>query len=87
MLPVQPRFTFTRVSDGAVRILDTGQLGLHPLVFQAHNVPWSHEAPKDVVTSGRFCAGCSDGVPGSIDEFSMVGVSAFHKIVPATRTP
>jgi hypothetical protein len=32
-LPVQPRFTFTRLSDGAVRILDAGELGMEPLLF------------------------------------------------------
>jgi hypothetical protein len=84
-LPVQTRLTFTRVTDGAQRVIDTGLIGLRPLRFQAQGVPWSHKAPKNIITSGRFCAGCLNGVPGSIDEFSIVGVSAFHKIVPATR--
>ncbi|HNK69899.1 MAG TPA: hypothetical protein PKH36_14330, partial [Flavobacteriales bacterium] len=42
---VQPRFTFTRVGDGAVRVLDTGLLGLPPFIMSSTGpAPWVHQA-------------------------------------------
>ncbi len=42
---VQPRFTFTRIGDGAVRVLDTGELGLPPIPMGSlEAAPWVHSA-------------------------------------------
>jgi len=46
---VMPRLTFTRLSDNAVRVLDTG-LGSNPqpLQFQVSGVPWAHSTNQAI---------------------------------------
>jgi kumamolisin len=39
-LPVQPRLIFTRISDSAERVLDTGALGMPPDLFSALDGHW-----------------------------------------------
>ena len=70
-LPVFPVFTFSRVSDGAVRTLDVGQLPLSPqavqaLTFRADNVPWFNgDCPGSVLhvpgVNDGFCPGVKPG--------------------------
>lgn len=43
-LPVQPVFTFTRISDAATRLLDTGMMGLPPIEFHALSGRWVESA-------------------------------------------
>ena len=47
-LSVQPKLTFTRLSDGAVLVLDTGLEERPPLVFTSTNTPWVHELGPDL---------------------------------------
>lgn len=46
---LRPRFTFTRVSDGAIRVLDTGLEGLPPLPFTSDGGTWVHAIPAGAV--------------------------------------
>jgi hypothetical protein len=65
---VQPLFTFTRVADSAVRVLDTGG-ALPPTLFQAAGPsPWVHNCDPPYLPSGtNFCPGMdasNNRVPG-----------------------
>ncbi len=53
-LPVTPRFTFTRISDNAVRVLDLGDVG-GVTQFQASNIPWLHVVPPSGSCASNFC--------------------------------
>jgi hypothetical protein len=47
---VQPKFTFTRGSDGAMRVLDTGSLGIPPVMLHSTEpAPWVHQANPGVL--------------------------------------
>lgn len=81
VLPVTPRFTFTRVNDGAVRVLDLGDFGQH-IQFQAHGVPWSHDAEEGLLRDRKFCASCVDGMAVTSSEFAII---AQHLIRPAMQ--
>jgi hypothetical protein len=54
-LPVVPRFTFTRVSDSAVRVLDAGDLGPAITEFRAFDLPWLHVVPPVTSCTSNFC--------------------------------
>ncbi len=83
VLPVMPLLTFTRLSDGATRLLDFFDLGLI-VPLQSRGSPWSHDAPKNVITSKRFCAGCDHGVAQSVSELNAT-FGFFHHVVPAVK--
>ncbi|UCG16235.1 MAG: lamin tail domain-containing protein [Phycisphaerales bacterium] len=94
---VQLAFTFTRVSDGTERNLDTGAVGLPPHYFEIVGAPFVHSlapflnwiiAPSD----GIFVPGVDEPVPG--DPLSQTpvatvawdpAVAASHILVPAER--
>jgi hypothetical protein len=80
-LPVLQRFTFTRVSDGATRVLDWPALD-----FNARAVPWTHTAPGNIIHSKGFCPSCDspDGVP--VEMFLNANFTV-HEVFPATTTP
>jgi hypothetical protein len=72
-LPVQPKFTFVRQGDGAVRVLDTGAWGLPPIDFNG-NGPWVHTpdptfqiitAPPGVAVDGNCDGGFEAPLPGT----------------------
>ena len=91
---VQPRFTFTRVSDGHVVGLDAG---LPPLVFSAGDGHWVHEVNPDlhiIAFSDNFVPGVEEVVPG--DPLSQqarrlpaheASGAARHTIFPARFPP
>ena len=81
-LPVLPRLTFTRVSDGAVRVLDLPTLDL-----RARVVPWTHKTTTpNIVHSPGFCPACDspDGAPANMFEGAQ---GAQFDLVPATTIP
>ena len=47
-LPVTPRFTFTRQSDGRTQTLDAGELGLPAIQFNTKNGTFRTSAPADL---------------------------------------
>ncbi len=88
VLPVQPRFTFTRLNGtpGAgtePRVLDFGAHGLPPIVFCATGVPWVHRVPADILASRRFAPGV--GPNGGRVQTSMVAQQATLVILPALK--
>ena len=83
LLPVTPMLTFTRVGDGAVRVLDLGEIGLR-LPFQAFQVPWTHSVPRDLYESRGFCPSCADGQGVLSTEDAII---AKHLIKPAMKAP
>ena len=68
VLPVLPRLTFVRASDGATRVLDYGALGLPSLDLGARVVPWTPNSLPETIHAKNFCPGCDspDGVPVEI---------------------
>ncbi len=56
-LPVQPRFTFTKVGDpGQVLVLDTGLEGIpYITLLQEDNPPWSSDVSEDLGLSTLYC--------------------------------
>ncbi len=54
-LPIVPRFTFTRIPDNAVRVLDYGVTGNLIEVSQI-GAPWSHNTPPSGSCTSNFCA-------------------------------
>jgi hypothetical protein len=74
---LQPQFTFTRVSDSTVRILDGA--GAYEDLLNAIDVPWTYSDPSltcpNCVTN--FIPG-HDGVIPS--DFSFVGTSSLHTV-------
>jgi hypothetical protein len=48
VLPVMPRFVFTRREDGATRILDAGLAGMPPIVLEASSVGFVHSLDPSV---------------------------------------
>lgn len=72
VLPVQPRFTFTKVAGpglpaGETVVLDTGdpQFALPPVVLlQTDNPPWSHDLDPylNLASGGEGCSGFHPGV-------------------------
>lgn len=95
---VQPTFTFTRVSDGEVRVLDTADAGMPALEFSIVGAPWVHDsdpalgilAPSD----GWFVPGVEEVVPS--DPLSQelrrmiadeVTGAARHTVFPAQPDP
>ena len=54
MLPVIPRLTFTRDSDGAVRQINGSEFAL-TLAFEALGVPWRDHTPPDDSCTSNFC--------------------------------
>lgn len=78
-LPVQPRFTFTRVGDEAVRVLDTGDL-VPFLEFHVETTPWS------ICPGGgsNFCPGWDHGVEGDVGFVDLHDLATFsaHFVCP-----
>lgn len=69
VLPVQPKFTFTKVDDpGEVRVLDTGIEGIPPVILQTGGAPWVHlDNPNlNLITdpSSNFVVGVDELNPG-----------------------
>ncbi|NOS99938.1 MAG: hypothetical protein HOP29_04865 [Phycisphaerales bacterium] len=62
-LPVQPRFTFTRVDQPSkVEVLDTGEFGIPPIVLQQENpFPWVSNIDPSL---GYLGDACTDFHPG-----------------------
>jgi hypothetical protein len=69
---VQPKFTFTNVADPSnVRVLDTGEIPLPPLLLQVDLGSWVHDVNPDlfVVPPGpgsNFIPGIVETIPGDI---------------------
>ena len=88
-LHVQPVFTFTRLTDGAVRQLDTGTMGLPPLEFASNDVPWRRTCPPEVlqvpgVTTDTFCASVDDEGKVLTEEQAVL---AKHGVRPGQPAP
>jgi hypothetical protein len=88
-LSVQPLFTFTRLTDGAVRQLDTGTIGLPPLEFVSSDVPWRRTCPPEVlqvpgVTTESFCASVDDEGKVLTEEQARL---AKHGVKPGQPAP
>lgn len=68
VLPVQPRYTFTRVSDNAQAILDTADAGVPANQLDMQGVPWVHSAhpalPIFVQPGASFVPGVLEQIPG-----------------------
>lgn len=95
-LHVQPKLTFTKVSDpGEVRVLDTGLEGIAPIDFSSTAAPFVHSvdpslgviAPSD----GTFVPFVEETMPGDPSSQQVVptilddpGTPAQHMVVPAT---
>ena len=81
-LPVTPRFTFTRISDNAIRVLDLGDFG-GVIQFQALNVPWIHSVPMAGSCTTNFCVN-----PGQLTtELSQLAAHGVISICPQPPTP
>ena len=85
-LPVQPRLLFTRQGDGAVRVLDTGALGMPPDVFATADGHWVDAADPALHLIGAapgltLDADCDPGTP---DVGPLPGSSPFF---PGVRVP
>jgi len=67
---VQPKFIFTRESDGAVQVLDTGIEGLPPINFSGGPDSWVTEKPEGFFRcSQNFCPGIDDA--GDVDTIEL----------------
>jgi hypothetical protein len=76
-IQVFPLFTFVRQSDAAVRILDTGQIGL-PTVLQTTGVPWTHNTPPGNSCTTNFCVN-----PGNLTlEQSLLAQHGVFSVCP-----
>jgi len=87
ILPILPRFTFTRISDGVTRVIDYGALGLPAVELHARAVPWLHKTTfPEVIHAPKFCPACDspDGVP--IEIFESANFLTYI-IFPATTIP
>ncbi|MFQ5490650.1 MAG: IPTL-CTERM sorting domain-containing protein, partial [Phycisphaerae bacterium] len=70
ILPVQPRFTFTKlggpgIPPGSVAVLDTGFEGTPPIQLQqTTNPPWTHDLDPNLTlfASGPGCSGFHPGI-------------------------
>ncbi len=67
-LPVQPIFTFTRVGDGQMRIIDTGAQGLPPVMLDTTSpAPWVHQTNPGLLSGPpcglNFVPGVQEGGP------------------------
>jgi hypothetical protein len=93
-LLVNPKFDFTRLSDGATRTLDVGSLqlgeGARKLIFSSENIPWRAGcAPPALDVPGLnpgFCPGLTpEAKPtkalGNVEQSAL----ARHKVFPAQR--
>ncbi len=96
VLPVQPRFTFTRLSDGAVRILDTGLAGQPPVVLQGTAMSFVNQlhSSVDIIHDGQgeFVPGVVEGQPGDMaTQVPLPGTEAelwaSHTVCPPPRKP
>ena len=82
ILPVKPLFTFTRISDNAVRVLDLGDFG-GAIQFQAQNVPWIHVVPTSGSCASNFCVN-----PGQLTtEQALLAAHGVLSICPQHPTP
>ena len=54
-LPVVPKFTFTRLSDNAVRGLDYGLTGPVVLELSENGAPWVHNTPPPSSCTSNLC--------------------------------
>ena len=54
-LPVRMDITFTRQSDGMIRVLPKS------VQFADDNVPWSHTVGRVLLTDHQFCPICIEG--------------------------
>ncbi len=82
VLPVTPRLTFTRISDGEQRVLDGGEAGM-TIPFEALDVPWAdHTPPEDSCTS-NFCV----NPDGLTIEQAALAAHGIISICPTEGTP
>src|SRR5207249_2960784 len=86
-LPVFPRLTFRRISDGAIRTLDPGAMGMPPLDFHTTNGHWVDQADPILqllnVAPGRLVDGDCD--PGTAPAGPLQGTSNFHPGIRVQR--
>ena len=85
-LPVQPKFTFTRISDNAVRVLDPGGMGMPPDMFSTTNSHWV-DVPDPALQLTIVPPGLtldSDCNPSTPDAGPFPGTSNFF---PGVRVP
>ena len=81
-LPILLRLTFTRVSDGAIRVLDLPSLDL-----RASAVPWTTTTTTtNIIHSPGFCAAC-DSPDGDPANMFLSGSGTILDLVPATTIP
>ena len=81
-LPVLLRLTFTRVSDGAIRVLDLPSLDLRATV-----VPWtSTTTTANIIHASGFCPAC-DSPDGDPANMFLSAQGASFDLVPATTIP
>lgn len=80
-LPVIPRFTFERQSDGATRVLDLGSMG-QMNQYGAFGIPWEHTAPPAGSCTSNFCVN-----PGGLTvEMSASSRHGVYSYCPAGAT-
>ncbi|MFQ5589878.1 MAG: dockerin type I domain-containing protein [Phycisphaerae bacterium] len=92
-LPLQPRFTFTKVDDPtAVRTLDYPSLGLGPVEINLTQVPWVDLLGPDLdgtvaaPSNGNFVPGVDEVVQGDPSSQVVVSASGLSKGGGVTHT-
>jgi hypothetical protein len=75
ILPVIPRFTFTRISDSAVRVLDLGCCA-GVTQFAAFEVPWVYSTAPGGSCTSNFCVN-----PGQLTGYTGAGSLATHGVI------
>jgi hypothetical protein len=93
ILPVLPRFTFTRVDEPYdSRVVDAGELGLPPLQLQISGAHWVHQVSPTIPIiqpPGPWVPGIQEIVPGDITSQVITPLTAFtlgveHTVCPGT---
>jgi hypothetical protein len=70
LLYVQPRFTFTKVSDpGQIRVLDTGLAGIpYVILDQQTPAPWVHDVDPNLGLTGDPCTHFHAGIDDQVHQ-------------------
>ena len=94
-LPVQPKFTFTKVTNpnqGQMRVLDTGGEGIPPILFSSSGTPWVHTLGPDLAplliapSNGNFVPGVQEVNPGNPSSQQTVPMEEFDPAGPTRHT-
>lgn len=88
ILPVQPKFTFTKVSDPSeVRVLDTGLEAIEPIDFSSTGTPFVHvlDPSLDIMapSNERFVPGVEETLRGDRSSQAVVAMTLNDPGAPA----